>query len=85
MLFQKAKALPTATRGSPEHLDRSGLANLRLNLHETLTSRVATKSDIHWLPPPKQRSHQTQQRGANAKFTHGTESETRLRAHHSSS
>jgi len=29
MLFQKAKALPTATRGSPEHLDRSGQPQIK--------------------------------------------------------
>ena len=41
MLFSEAKALPTATQGIPN--TSIALANLRLNLHETLTSRVAEK------------------------------------------
>ena len=83
MLFHKLKR-QTATQGIPN--TSIALANLRLNLHETLTSRVAKQSDIHWPPSPtEERSYQTQQRGANANFSHVTELETRLRAHHSSS
>jgi hypothetical protein len=68
MLVHKPKALHTPMQGDPN--TSIALANLRLNLHETLTSRVAKKSDTHWLPSPtKQRGDQTQQRGANANIS----------------
>ena len=48
MLLRKVKTY-NANQGISEHLDHSD-QTFRLNLHETLTSRVATKSDIFWLP-----------------------------------
>ena len=42
--MSQANALQTATQEIPN--PSIALANLRLNLHETLTSRVAKKSDI---------------------------------------